>query len=120
MTVNVVNVTVTADVSPADGTVVAEGNALAVPSGTMWPDSSNNPIVPMVVHGTLDATGTCTLALASSDSFAAGVLTWDIIINIRGMATINVPGVPVNFSNGATQSVWSILSAAGWTPVSKP
>jgi hypothetical protein len=118
MTVNVVTVTVTADVSPADVTT-AEGNVLAVPSGTMWPDTSSNPIVPMVVHSQL-VNGTCNLSLVATDNFAAGVLTWDFIINIRGIATINVPAVPVNFANGATQSVWAILQAAGWAPVNVP
>lgn len=115
---NVVSVTVTADVSPAD-TATAEGNVVAVPSGNMWPDTSNNPIVPMVVHGIL-ASGTCTLSLVASDNFTAGVLNWDFIINIRGLPTINVARVPVNFASGATQSIWPILQAAGWTPVSQP
>lgn len=119
MTINVVNVVVAADSSPADAGVFAEGNVVAVPSGAMWPDTNNVPIVPMAVHGTL-ASGTCTIELAASDSFAAGVLTWDIIINIRGMATVNVAGCVVNFANGATQSVWTILQAAGWTPLSAP
>ena len=118
MTVNTVNVVVAADVSPAD-LATAEGNALAVPSGTEWPDTSNNPIVPMVVHGTL-VSGTCTLQLVASDNFSAGVLTWDFIINIRGLPTVNVASVPVNFASGATQNVWTILTAAGWKPVSQP
>lgn len=118
MTVNVVNVIVAADSSPAD-LATAEGNAIAVPSGTEWPDTNDNPIVPMVVHGTL-TNGTCTLVLVASDNFGAGVLNWDFIINLRGLPTVNVPGVPVNFSNGATQSVWDILTAAGWTPATQP
>lgn len=117
VTVNVVNVTVAASASPADVGVFAEGNVVAVPSGALWPDASNDPIVPMAVHETLVG-GTCTLELAASDSFAAGVLTWDIIINIRGFPTVNVAGCVVNFANGATQSVWDILTAAGWTPPS--
>lgn len=118
MTLNVVNVTVAADSSPAD-LVTAEGNVVAIPSGEMWPDTSSNPIVPMVVHGTLVG-GTCTIELVASDNFTTGVLTWDFIINLRGMPTINVPGCAVNFSGGANQSVWSILTAAGWTPISQP
>ena len=114
MAINTVNVVVAADASPVDPTF-AEGNAIAVPDGLQWPDPGNNPIVPMVVKGTLQ-NGTTTLVLAASDSFAANVLTWDFIINIRGLPTVNVPNVPVNFANGATQSVWTILSAAGWLP----
>jgi hypothetical protein len=118
MTVNVVTVTVTADASPSD-VATAEGNVVAVPSGAMWPDVSNNPIVPAVIHAQLVA-GTCSLSLVASDNFAAGVLTWDLIINIRGLPTVNVPSCTVAFTNGATQSVWTILQAAGWTPLSVP
>ena len=125
MTVNTVNVVVAADNSPAD-LAHAEGNAVAVPSGTEWPDASGNPIVPMVVHGTIGdglngaTAGECILVLVSSDNFATGVLNWDLIVNIRGLPTVNVPGVPVNFSLGATQNVWTILAAAGWTPATQP
>lgn len=123
MTVNVVNVTVAADTSAG---AVAEGNVVAVPSGTQWPDVSNNPIVPVVVHGTLGdglngaTAGECILPLVASDNFAAGVLKWDFIINIRGLPTVSVAGCVVNFASGATQSVWSILTAAGWTPAAMP
>ena len=125
MTVNTVNVVVAADNSPAD-LATAEGNVVAVPSGTQWPDTNNVPIVPMVVHGTLGdrlnggTAGQAIIVLVASDNFTAGVLNWDIIVNIRGLPTVNVPGVPVNFANGATQSVWTILTAAGWTPTTQP
>jgi len=124
VTLNVVNVVVAADPSPVDiqasgGSAFPEGNVLAVPSGVMWPDTSSNPIVPMVVHGALQS-GTCTIGLVASDNFGAGVLTWDFIINIRGLPTVNVPAVPVNFASGATQNVWTILTAAGWTPTQQP
>jgi hypothetical protein len=120
MSLTVVNVTVAADASPADPAgVFAEGNVVAVPSGAQWPDTNSNPIVPMVVHGTL-VNGTCTIALVASDNFTAGVLTWDFIINIRGLPTVNVPGVQVIYANGASQNVWGILTAAGWTPTPQP
>lgn len=122
---NVVAVTVQADPSPADP-ASAEGNVVAVPSGTMWPDTSNNPIVPMVVHGTLGDTlngagpGECIIKLVATDNLPAGVLLWDFIINIRGFPTINVAGAAVNFASGANQSIWAILQTAGWTPPSMP
>ena len=125
MTFTTVLVTVAADVSPADP-VAAEGNVIAVPSGVMWPDTSDNPIVPMVVHGNLGdgnnggGAGETIIELVASDNFTAGVLTWDLIINIRGLPTVNVPGVPVNYSNGARQNVWPILAATGWTPPIQP
>lgn len=118
MSLNVVNVVVAADGSPADvtpsGLVSAQGYVIASPDGVQWPDSNNEPIVPMVQHGNL-INGTCTVQLVASDNFSAGVLTWDFIINLRGFPTVNFTGAPVNFSGGATQSVWSILAAAGWT-----
>jgi hypothetical protein len=116
--VNLVSVTIAASDSPADAGS-PEGYFVFAPSGVMWPDASNLPIVPMVVHGVL-VNGTATVSLVASDSFGAGVLTWDVIINIRGLPTINVAGVPVNFASGATQSIWSILSAAGWSPTPQP
>jgi hypothetical protein len=125
MSLNVVAVTVGVDTSPADS-APAEGNVIAVPSGTQWPDTSNDPIVPMVVHGTLGdglnggTAGECILELVASDDFSPGVLTWDFIINIRGLPTVNVASVPVNFASGASQNVWTILAAAGWTPISQP
>lgn len=125
MTVNTVLVTMQADNSPAD-VANAEGNIVAVPSGTMWPDSSNNPIVPAVVHGYLGdgqngaGAGETILKLVASDNYSAGVLTWDFIINIRDFPTINQEQVAVNFASGATQSIWAILQAAGWTPPSVP
>ena len=64
----------------------------------------------------LSTPGECQIALVASDNYAAGVLAWDLIINIRGLPTVNVSDVTVNFSNGATQNVWTILAAAGWTP----
>jgi hypothetical protein len=114
MTVNVVSVVVAADSSPADA-APAEGHVVAIPTGVQWPDTSNNPIVPMVVQGTL-ANGTVTLQLVASDNFAPGVLTWTFNINIRGLKTVTASDVPVNFSLGATQNVWPILAAAGWNP----
>ena len=119
MAVNLVNVVVAADPSPVDNPTPAEGNVIAAPSGTQWPDTSGNPIVPMVIHGYL-TNSTVTIQLVASDNFAAGVLTWDFIINIRGLPTISVANVPVNFALGATQNVWTILSAAGWVPQPMP
>lgn len=108
---DMVAVTMAATSDP-DNNVFAEGNITAVPSGTHWPDGQGGVIVPPVLHGTLLA-GTCTLDLIASDNFDAGVLAWDFVINIRGMETISAAGVPVYFSEGASQSVWDILDAAG-------
>lgn len=118
---NTVLVTVGVDQSPAD-LAPPEGNVIAVPSGTEWPDTNQNPVVPMVVKGTVGdgvnggTSSNAIINLIASDNFSAGVLTWNFIINIRGISTINVADVPVKFSLGASQSVWTILAAAGWTP----
>lgn len=126
MTVNVVNVTIQVDGSPADPSP-PEGNYVFTPSGVMWPDTSSNPVVPMVVHGTLVGNvsvsppiSVATVQLVASDNFTAGVLTWDVIINVRGEPTVMVANVPVNFASGANQSIWSILQSAGWTPQPEP
>jgi hypothetical protein len=125
MSTNTVLVTVAADVSP-DDVAKAEGNVVAVPSGTEWPDTSSNPVVPAVVHGTLGdlqnggVAGEAIIELLASDNYSDGVLNWAFIINIRGLPTVSVADVPVNFSNGANQSIWDILTAAGWTPPSMP
>lgn len=120
---NVVNVTVTADPSPVDGTH-AEGYVIACPDGLQWPDTNDIPIVPMVVQGQLGdglngataGTGECIIQLVASDNFTEGVLTWDFVINLRGFPTVNFQGAAVNYDSGATQSIWSILETAGWTP----
>lgn len=119
MTLNVVTVTVAAQGSPADATP-PEGHFVFVPNGTLWPMTAGAlPIVPDIQSGVL-VLGTATAVLVASDNFSAGVLDWDCIINIQGMPTVNVPGFPVLFASGASQSVWDILEAAGWQPVIQP
>lgn len=124
MTVNMVTVTIEVDGSPAD-VAGPEGNYVFSPSGVMWPDTSGAPIAPMLQHGSLTTdntakTGTATVQLVASDNYSAGVLAWDVIVNVRDLPTVNVPNVPVNFAAGATQTLWSILAAAGWTPTTMP
>lgn len=126
MTYNLANVVLSVSVSPADqtpsGLVAGEGNIIAIPDGTQWPDPNNDAIVPMVVHGTIGDTlngasdNECIIQLCASDNFSAGVLNWDFIINIRGLPTVRAMNIPVNYASGATQNVWEILQAAGWTP----
>lgn len=118
MTTNLVTVTIAADVSPADASQ-AEGNFVFSPSGVMWPDASGKPIVPAVQVGTL-VSGSASVQLVASDNYGAGVLTWDVIINVRGLPTIHVLAVPVNFANGASQNIWTILQPAGWSPLAQP
>jgi hypothetical protein len=116
---NVVTVTVAVSDSPVDA-VSAEGHYVFVPNGTQWPATIGAfPIVPMIQRGTL-VLGTSSVQLVASDNFAAYVLSWDVIINVRGIPTINVPALPVLFASGATQSIWDILQANGWIPINQP
>ena len=116
---NLVTVTVAAQGSPAD-TEAPEGNFVFVPNGTQWPGTPGSvPIDPRIQQGTL-SNGTASVQLVASDNFAAGVLNWDIVINIRGMETVHASGVAINYATGPAQSVWDILAAAGWVPVSQP
>ena len=126
MTTNLVNLTIQVDGAPGDP-AAPEGNYVFTPSGLEWPDTSSNPIVPMVIHAPLTPNplasppnASATFAIVASDNFAAGILTWDVIINVRGLPTVNVPNVPINFANGANQNIWTVLQAAGWTPVTEP
>ena len=124
MTVNMVTVTINVDGSPADS-AGPEGNYIFSPSGVMWPDTSGNPVAPMVQHGAIAAApgtqaATASAQLVASDNYGPGVLTWDVIVNVRGLPTVNVPAVPVNYAAGATQSIWTILQATGWTPITQP
>ena len=108
---NVVTVTIAAQASPVDA-VPPEGNFVFSPNGEMWPATAGSvPIIPEVQHGTL-VNGTASVQLVASDNFAAGVLNWDVIINIRGLPTINAT-VPVNFASGPAQSIWDIFVANG-------
>jgi hypothetical protein len=119
---NMVTVVIAASPSPADPVgITAEGNFIFSPNGTQWPGTPGSlPIVPMVQIGHL-TNGTGSVQLVATDNFTSNtILAWDIIINIRGLPTVNFPDVPVNFASGATQSVWDILNAAGWVPVSQP
>jgi hypothetical protein len=119
LSLNLVTVTIAAQASPADASSV-EGNFVFVPNGYLYPMSLGTmPVIPAIQEGFLTS-GIGSVQLVASDNFAANVLTWDVIINIRGMLTINVTDVIVLFASGASQSVWDILEINGWIPVQQP
>jgi hypothetical protein len=119
MTINVVNVTIEATSAPYDTTSV-EGNYTFCPDGVMYPAVvGGGPIVPAIVHGTL-TNGSATVQLVASDNFGTNVLNWALIMNIRGMPTVKASNITINFSDGATQDIWTILTANGWSPVAIP
>jgi hypothetical protein len=95
----------------------AEGNYLFAASGTLMSDT-NVAIVTPVVEGVLDSSGNLSASLLASDNFGAGELTWNLFASVRGMSDISVQGFAVNFSLGASQNLFTILEASGWTPAS--
>lgn len=119
MSLNLVTVTITVQGSPID-TVSQEGNFVFSPNGVLWPGTPGSfPIDPAIQHGFLTG-GTASVQLVASDDFSAGVLTWDCIMNIRGLPTIHAYGLIINYATGATQSIWDILSSNGFGLTSQP
>jgi len=98
----------------------AEGNYMFIAAGTLM-DSSAVAIVIPVIQGQLAAsTPSLSVSLLASDNFAAGQLTWDMHVAVKGIAAISVQNVVVNFSGGASQGLFTVLTAAGWTPTPNP
>ena len=105
---------VTVSAQWTDGTTPGEGNYLFSAQGNFM-DSSALAVVTPVRLGQLDSTGHLSVFLLASDNFQEGDLNWHILVRVKGAITIDVADVPVNFSLGATQSLFDILTAAGWT-----
>jgi hypothetical protein len=119
MSLNLVTVSITVQGSPID-TVSQEGNFVFSPNGVLWPGTPGSfPIDPAIQHGFLTG-GTASVQLVASDDFSAGVLTWDCIMNIRGLPTIHAYGLIINYATGATQSIWDILSSNGFGLTNQP
>lgn len=119
MSLNLVTVTIAVSGAPTDSTT-PQGVFVFSPNGVLWPGTEGSlPIDPQVQHGFL-TNGTASVQLVASDNFAAGVLNWDAILNIRGMPTINAPALIINFATGPTQSIWDILSSNGFSLIAQP
>jgi hypothetical protein len=117
MSLNTVNVTIEATSGDAS---IPEGNYSFCPDGMQYPAVvGGGPIVPAIVHGQL-VNGTATAVLIASDNFATNILNWACIINIRGLPTVKAGSLTINFSDGATQDIWTILTNNGWNPVQLP
>lgn len=108
-------VTVTAQWT--DGTNPAEGNYAFVAQGSLM-DSPAVAIVTPVALGQLDATGSLAVPLLASDNFTEGYLTWHVSVRVRGFTSIDVADIEINFANGASQGLFGILEASGWSPPS--
>jgi hypothetical protein len=115
-----------------DGTAFAAGNFEIVASGVLM-SSNGVAIVTPFIDGQLDSLGSLSVpvggagsagnggpgtgvSLLASDNFAAGELTWNFKIVVQGITDIVVADVPVNFASGATQGLFGVLEAAGWSP----
>lgn len=105
-----------------DGTNYAEGNFLFDADGDLVQDPSTAIVTP-VVRGSLDSQGRLWdgktqgsgVSLLASDNFLDGQLTWHILLRIQGWGTADVADVPVNFTLGASQGIFGVLEAAGWS-----
>lgn len=115
MSLTLASVTIAVQGGPLDASD-PEGNYVFSPNGTLWPATSGAlPIDPSIHTGSL-VSGTATVQLVASDNFAAGVLSWDVHINVRGLPTVSFPALPILYMSGANQSIWDILQLNGWTP----
>src|SRR5690348_15352431 len=95
----------------------AEGTFLFVATGTLISDA-NAGIVQPVINGILDSSGNLSASLVASDNYGTGELTWNVFVTVRGISPIEWTDVVINFAAGATQNLFTILKANGWTPLS--
>jgi len=93
----------------------AQGSFLFAATGSLVSDS-NVAIVTPTINGRLDSSGNLTAVLLASDNFGLHELTWNCFISVKGMSDIFVQGFAVNFALGASQNLFTILEASGWTP----
>lgn len=93
----------------------AEGTFLFAAVGTLM-DSSDLAIVTPVVQDVLDLNGNLSATLLASDNYAPGSLNWSCFVSVRGVSQIHVIGFPVDYALGASQNLYQILAAVGWTP----
>lgn len=92
-----------------------QGWYLFAATGTLM-DDQNLAIVTPVIQGNLDSSGNLSVALLASDNFSAGELTWSCFIEVKGQTLVRVQDFPVYFALGASQRLYTVLAAAGWTP----
>jgi hypothetical protein len=90
-----------------------EGNFLFAAQGT-YMDSASLAVVTPVVSGQLDPTGLLTASILASDNYPDGCLLWYIHVTVGNFPNIEAPNVPVNFSNGASQGLFGILTSIGY------
>lgn len=107
-------VTVTADFGAG-----ASGHWLFAASGTLMSDANVAIVTPVIVGAlTPGVSGLMSVVLLASDNFGAGELLWNVFLQIRGLSEFNYQDFMVNFASGASQNLFTILKASGWTPLS--
>lgn len=117
---NIVTVTASLPADPTtDPATFPQGHYELVPTGMAYDADQHVMIVPVMKQGKF-TDGAISVPLVASDNFAAGVLTWDVHVELRGVENIDVPQVSINYTDGASQDLFTILSSAGWVPPSKP
>jgi hypothetical protein len=103
-----------------------QGHWLFAATGSLM-TSSFVAIVAPVVDGNIDSNGQMAwineagnsvegAAILASDNYAAGDLYWNFFGRFAGMAAIHVTNMTINFANGASQNLFTILAANGWVP----
>lgn len=92
---------------------------LFVPGGTLIDDAGGAIVTPIVRGNNMPGgTGILSASLLASDNFSPGELNWTCFIRVQGMPFIEVHNFVVTFSLGASQTLFTILKASGWQPVS--
>lgn len=91
----------------------AQGNFLFAAQGT-YMDSTALAIVTPVVSGQLDPTGNLSASLLASDNFPSGSLFWYITCTVKNFPKIEASNVPVEYSLGSSQNLFSILQNIGY------
>jgi len=101
----------------------AEGNYMFIAAGTLMSSSAVAIVIPVIQGQLAASTPSLSVSLLASDNFSVGPppqLVWDIHIAVKGIAAISVQNVAVNFSGGASQGLFTILTTAGWVPTPNP
>jgi hypothetical protein len=125
---------VTVSAQWTDGTNFAEGAFQFIASGQLM-ESTSIAIVTPTIQGQLDEQGSLSvrhlssplnlmnsaaamnsgIPMLASDNFGSGELTWDFRLQVQGITSIFVTDVVLDYSLGASQGLFGILEAAGWS-----
>ena len=98
------------------GSNLGQGRFLFAASGSLQ-DDVNMAAVQSVQDGSLDENGDFSVSLLASDNegFTTTTLTWTIILQVAGLPYVFARDQAVNYADGSTQDVFSILAANGYS-----